>query len=119
MHGWLGMAMIPVGIGMAVAAFMKRRSRMSPVSSAGQIRPEFAAMSEIVRPIVLFFIGAFAVQMIMLYFVFGGQQFLTALDFGGIMFVLAAYIAYLLVATRKQVPAAGTEAVSSGAQTIA
>jgi hypothetical protein len=110
MHGWLGMAMIPIGIGMAVAASMKLRNRLSVASPAGQIRPEFAAMGEIMRPIVLFVIGIFAAEMILLYFVFGGQRFMTPLDFGGIMFVLLAYTGYVLVATRKQVEAPDSEA---------
>ena len=119
MHGWLGMAMIPIGIGMAVAAFMKRRSRMSTASSAGQMRPEFAAMGEIMRPIVLFVIGIFAAEMILLYFVFGGRQFMTPLDFGGIMFVLVAYTGYLLAATKKQIQVQDTEAAGSEVQTAA
>jgi hypothetical protein len=105
MHGWLGIAMIPLGLGMAYAAFMKRRSRMTSVTPAGQIRPEFAMMGEIMRPVVLFVVGIFAVEMIAVYFVFGGSQFLTALDFGGIMFVLAAYTGYLLASTAKQTTA--------------
>jgi hypothetical protein len=119
MHGWLGMAMIPIGVGMAVAAFMKRRSRMSTVSPAGQIRPEFAAMGEIMRPLVLTVVGIFAAEMILLYFVFGGRQFLTPLDFGGIMFVLAAYTGYLLAATKKQLAAPDAEPVASGVPTAA
>ena len=104
MHGWLGTAMIPLGLGMAYAAFLKRRSRMASVTPAGQIRPEFAAMGEIMRPVVLFVVGIFAVEMVAVYFVFGGSRFLTALDFGGIMFVLAAYTGYLLASTAKQAP---------------
>jgi hypothetical protein len=123
MHGWLGMAMIPLGLGMAYAAFIKRRSRMTTVTPAGQIRPEFAAMGEIMRPIVLFVVGIFALEMVAVYFVFGGARFLTALDFGGIMFVLAAYTGYLLASTAKQAPAAvvvpAAEASESGVQTAA
>nr|WP_294528625.1 hypothetical protein [uncultured Rhodopila sp.] len=115
MHGWLGLAMIPLGLGMAVAAFMKRRSRMTGTTPAGQIRPEFAMMGEIMRPVVLFVVGLFALQMVLLYFVFGGAQFLTALDFGGIMFVLAAYTGYLLVATAKQAAPAPVVAASDDA----
>jgi hypothetical protein len=119
MHGWLGLAMFPLGLGMAVAAFMKRRSRMTTVTPAGQIRPEFAMMGEIMRPVVLFVVGIFALEMVLLYFVFGGAQFLTALDFGGVMFVLAAYTGYLLVATSKPaaapVIAASDDAVGSTA----
>jgi hypothetical protein len=123
MHGWLGLAMIPLGLGMAVAAFMKRRSRMTTVTPAGQIRPEFAMMGEIMRPVVLFVVGIFALEMVLLYFVFGGARFLTALDFGGVMFVLAAYTWYLLAATSKQAPAIvavpAEEADSSSVQTAA
>jgi hypothetical protein len=123
MHGWLGMAMIPLGLGMAVAAFMKRRSRMTAVTPAGQIRPEFAAIGEIMRPVVLFVVGIFAVEMVLLYFVFGGARFLTALDFGGVMFVLVTYTGYLLAATAKQTPVpeivASDEAAGSSAQTAA
>nr|WP_294563496.1 hypothetical protein [uncultured Rhodopila sp.] len=123
MHGWLGMAMIPLGLGMAYAAVLKRRSRMTTMTPAGQIRPEFAAMGEIMRPIVLFVVGIFALEMVAVYFVFGGSQFLTALDFGGIMFVLAAYTGYLLASTAKQAPAAvvvpAEEADESSVQTAA
>jgi hypothetical protein len=115
--------MIPLAIGMAVAAVMKRRSRMNSVTPAGQIRPEFAVMGEIMRPIVLFVVGVFAVEMLLLYFVFGGSQWMTPLDFGGVMFVLATYTVYLLVATakQKQAPAvdASAEPSDSGVQTAA
>ncbi len=119
MHGWLGLGLIPVGLGMVVAAFMKRRSRMSITSPAGQIRPEFAAMGEIMRPVILFIVGIFAVKMALLYFVFGGQRFLTPLDFGGILFVLAAYAVYLVVATSKRPEIVAAEPVASGVQTAA
>ena len=37
-------------------------------------------MGEIMRPVVLFVVGIFALEMVLLYFVFGGARFLTALD---------------------------------------
>ena len=61
-------------------------------------------MGEIMRPVVLFVVGIFALEMVLLYFVFGGAKFLTALDFGGVMFLLATYTGYLLVSTSKQTP---------------
>ena len=80
-------------------------------------------MGEIMRPVVLFVVGIFAVEMVAVYFVFGGSRFLTALDFGGIMFVLAAYTGYLLAATAKQAPAIvavpAEEADNSSVQTAA
>ena len=68
----------------------------------GAIRPEFAAMGEIVRPLILFAVGFFALKMTLFYFVLGGQRYLTALDFAGILFVLATYSFYVVLATKAR-----------------
>jgi len=102
---------------------MKRRNRARTVAVAGSIRPEFAAMGEIVRPMVLFVVALFAAKMTLFYFVLGGQHMLTALQYGGVMFVLAAYTAYLVIATTKvadvQAPDAAAEPASPGAPSAA
>src|SRR5690242_464571 len=122
MHDWLGMALVALGLGLVGAAVMKRRNRARTVAVAGSIRPEFAAMGEIVRPMVLFVVALFAAKMTLFYFVLGGQHMLTALQYGGVMFVLAAYTVYLVIATTRiadvQAPAAA-EAASSGAPSAA
>ena len=101
MHDWLGMGLIALGLGLLVSGIMKRRTRMRNVLRPGAIRPEFAAMGEIVRPMIMFFVGVFALKMALFYFVLGGQRYLTPLDFAGILFVLATYVAWLLMATKR------------------
>jgi hypothetical protein len=109
MHDWLGMALLALGLGLVAAAVMKRRSRMQTVIATGDIRPEFAAMGEIVRPLILTVVGLVALKMSVFYFVLGGQQYLTPLDFSALMLVLAAYSGYLVMATRKPVVVAARD----------
>src|SRR3978361_42966 len=99
MYDWLGIGLIALGAGLVVAGIIKRRSRIRSPLPAGAIRPEFAAMGEMVRPLILFAVGLFALKMSFFYFILGGQGLLTPLDFAGIMFVLAAYSGYLVAAT--------------------
>src|SRR5690349_17407855 len=123
MHDWLGMALVALGFGLLAAAVTKRRNRARTVAAAGSIRPEFAAMGEIVRPMVLFVVALFAAKMTLFYFVLGGQHMLTTLQYGGVMFVLAAYAAYLVIATTKvaeaQAPEAAAEPANPEAQSAA
>ena len=102
MHDWLGIGLIAFGLGLMVTGFVKRRNRIRKPLPAGAIRPEFAAMGEMVRPLILFAVGIFAVTMSLFYFVLGGERFLTPVDFGGILFVLAAYAGYLVAATTQR-----------------
>lgn len=102
MHDWLGTGLIALGLGLLASGVMKRRARMRTVLPPGAIRPEFAAMGEIVRPMIMFFVGVFALKMALFYFVLGGQRYLTPLDFFGILFVLTAYVGWLIMATKRQ-----------------
>ena len=112
MHDWLGLALNALGLGLVGAAVMKRRTRSRTVLAAGSIRPEFAAMGEIIRPMVLFVVVLFAAKMTLFYFVLGGRTMLTALQYGGVMFVLAAYAGYLIIATTKVAQASSEPVVA-------
>lgn len=103
MHDWLGIGLITVGLGLIVFGVTKRQNRMRNPVPAGAIRPEFAAMGETMRPIILFFVGVFALKMTVFYSFFGGQRFLTPLDFAGLLFVLAAYSGWLVMATKRPI----------------
>ena len=82
------------------SALMKRQAKVrAAVGPAPDIRPRFQAMGEIVRPILLFGLGFVALKMAAFYFLLGGSDYLTPLDFGGLLFVLAAYAGWLVVAT--------------------
>ena len=100
MHDWLGIGLIALGLGLIGHGFLKRQAKARNPLPAGSIRPEFAAMGQIVRPLILFFVGVFALKMSLFYFVLGGERYLTQLEFGGILFVLAAYSGWLVVASR-------------------
>jgi hypothetical protein len=104
------MGLVVIGLGLLVATVGKHRQRRRAPLPAGAIRPEFAAMGEIVRPMILFLIGLFAVKMAFFYAALGGERYLSPLDFGGLMFVLAAYAGWLVVATRRAAPATGSSA---------
>lgn len=120
MHDWLGVGLIALGLGLIGHGFMKRQAKLRNPLPAGSIRPEFAAMGEIVRPLILFFVGVFALKMSLFYFVLGGQRFLTPLEYGGILFVLASYSGWLVLATKRPVMApARNEALPSGERSVA
>lgn len=101
MHDWLGIGLIVLGLGLVAAGVLKHRSRRREAFRPGAIRPEFAAMGEMVRPLILFAVGFVALKMSLFYFVFGGDRLLTGLDYAGLMFVLATYCGYLVAATSK------------------
>ena len=117
MHDWLGIGLIVLGLGLVVAGFVKHRIRRRTTFRPGAIRPEFAAMGEIVRPLIFFAVGLIALKMSLFYFVFGGARLLTALEFSGLMFVLATYCGYLVAATSRprQVAEPAVEATTSAA----
>lgn len=106
MHDWLGIGLIALGLGLLAAGFRKHQIRARTPLSAGAIRPEFAAMGEMIRPLVLFAVAFVALKMTVFYFLFDGRRLLSQLDFAGILFVLAAYAGYLVLATTTPVVAA-------------
>ena len=54
------------------------------------------------RPIILFIVGFFALKMSLFYFAFGGNRMLTGLQYGGLMFVLGAYVVSLYASTARR-----------------
>ena len=118
MHDWMGIGLIALGFGLVAAGFLKRRNRIRNPLPAGAIRPEFAAMGEIARPLILFAVGFFALKMSLFYFLLGGERYLTRLDFAGILFVLATYSVYVVLATKPR-PVHAAEPVAAGADDAA
>jgi hypothetical protein len=96
-----GIALIALGCGLLVSGVMKRQARMRSPEPAGAIRPEFAAMGEIARPMILFAVALVALKTLVFYFLFDGARFLPPLTFGGFLFVLAAYAVWLVLATKR------------------
>jgi hypothetical protein len=112
-----GIAMIALGCGLLVSGVLKRRARIRSPLPAGAIRPEFAAMGEIARPMILFAVGFVALKTSVLYFLFDGARFLPPLTFAGFLFVLGAYSVWLVLATKR--PAAQKARLDSGAPAAA
>ena len=96
-----GIALIALGCWLLVAGVMKRRAKIRSPAPAGAIRPEFAAMGEIARPMILFAVGFVALKTAVLYFLFDGARYLPPTMFGGFLFVLAAYAVWLVLATKR------------------
>ena len=105
MHGWLGIALIAFGLAVVAFGFVKRGQRRNRVLPPGSIRPEFAGMSAIVRPLLLWFLGLIAAETCIHYFMFGGRTLMAPLDFAGLLFLIAAVAAYVLLAVTKPVVA--------------
>ena len=108
MHDILATALLPLGLGLLAAGLVKRRNKLRTPLPAGAIRPEFAAMGKIVRPLALFAVAFVALKMTLFYYVLGGRAYLTPLDFAGLLFVLASYAVYLVLATATPGVAAET-----------
>jgi hypothetical protein len=119
MHNWMGIGLVTVGLGLIVSGIMKRRARQRISVPAGAIRPEFAAMGEMIRPLILFLVVIFALKMTVFYFVFGGERYLTPFDFAGILFVLAAYSGWLVMATKRPAKTTERDPVPSGERSTA
>jgi hypothetical protein len=108
MQDWLGITLFALGLVLVAFGFVKRRQRSRTVHPPGSIRPEFAGMTGIVRPLLLWVIGFFAVETCLHYFMLGGRDLMSPLDFAGILFVLASFAAYVLLALTRPVQADGT-----------
>jgi len=119
MHDWMGMGLFAVGLGLIGSGIIKHRGKAQAALPAGAIRPEFAAMGEMIRPLILFAVAVFALKITVFYFLLGGSRFLTAFDFAGILFVLGAYAGWLVIATKRPVARDDRELVPSGEQSAA
>jgi hypothetical protein len=102
MRNLLGLGLIVLGTTTLVHAEFKRRAKRRPVDPANAVRPQFQAMGEIMRPIILFCIAVVAAKMSFFYLVLGGGGLLSPLDFGGMLYALAAYAIWMVIATRPQ-----------------
>ena len=98
--------MIVLGLGLLVSGSMKRRAKIRSPMPPGAIRPEFAAMGEMMRPMLLFVVLLIAGKTLVFYLLFDGARWLSPLTFGGFMFVLAAYAAWLIMVLRPPTTAA-------------
>ena len=119
MHDWLGTGLITLGVGLIGSGIIKRQSRLRTPLPAGAIRPEFAAMGKIARPLILCAIAIFAVKISLFYFLFGGQRFLSPFNFTAILFVLAAYSGWLIMATKRPALSSSRGSVVAGKRSTA
>jgi hypothetical protein len=99
----LGFGLAVLGVGFAGWGWRKSQTRRA--APAGSIRPEFAVIGEIMRPILLFLVAVFALKMTVFYVLFDGRRYLSPAVFTGIMFVLAGYATYVTLVLRRVKPA--------------
>jgi hypothetical protein len=107
-----GLLLIVLGVGLLLSAAIKRRARMRAAEPAGAIRPEFVAMGQMMRPLLLFAVALIAVKSVVFYLLFDGGRWLSPLTFGGFMFVLAAYAAWLILVLRPPLTRTSSEAAA-------
>jgi hypothetical protein len=115
----MGLGLVALGGGLLWSANRKYRERTTTVLKPGEIRPEFAAAGEIMRPIILFIVGFIALKMSLFYFALGGNRLLTGLQYGGLMFVLGAYVVSLYASTMQRPEQAPAETKPDAAAPIA
>ena len=117
MHDWLGVALFALGFGLVVIGVIKRRRRLRMVHPPGSIRPEFAGMTRIVRPLLLTALGFFAVETSVHYFMLGGARLFSPLDFAGILFLLAAFAVYVVLVMTRPVQAPAEDSLGATSAT--
>jgi hypothetical protein len=108
MRDWLGVGLFALGGALLIAGVLRRRARLRSVPPIAAIRPEFAAIGEFARPLILTALAFVGLKMTFLYILLGGQRFLSPLEFAGFLFVLAAYSGWLVLATKRPTAAPST-----------
>ena len=81
MHDCLGIGLIALGLGLAVAGVFKHRSRQNTpveVARSGQSSPSWVRSC---GQWCCSWVGLIGLKMSLFYFVFGGDRFLTPLDY--------------------------------------
>lgn len=103
MRDMLAPALFVAGAGLVALGLVRRRRRRLVVHRAGALRPEYAGMSDFARPLLLWMLALCGAETSLHYFMFGGSAFLSPVDFAGLLFLLAGFAAYVLLAVRKPV----------------
>jgi hypothetical protein len=103
MQDWVGAGLMAVAAAICAGTVLKRRRQIRTPYPPGAIRPEFAAMGEMVRPLLLFVVGLFAAKFTLFYFLFSaGHELLSPLEFAGVLVVLAAYAVHIILTVRTR-----------------
>jgi hypothetical protein len=103
MDALLGFGLTVLAIGFVGLGWRKRQARRQ--IPAGAIRPEFAVIGEIMRPILLLLVAVLAVKITVFYFLFEGRRYMSPAVFTGTMLVLAGYATYVTLALQRTNPA--------------
>ncbi len=73
---------------------------MDLVQELTQATSSLAVFGAILRPLILCALGYFAVKVTMAYLLLDGGRYFSLFDLGGLLFLLAAYAAWLELQTR-------------------
>ena len=108
MRNWTGAITAVLGAWLFYSALAHRRRvlaarrRDAIFGELGGSRPfdrPLATFGAILRPIIIFGLGYFALKVTLVYFLLGAGRFLSLFDLVGVIFLLAAYGTWLVLQT--------------------
>ncbi|EJW12680.1 hypothetical protein A33M_1831 [Rhodovulum sp. PH10] len=104
MRYWTGLVFFALGAYLFTAAVLHRRkvlaARAAAVAAGEPVHAKLdlgsvATMGEMMRPVILFFVMVVALQIVALYFFFGGDSVMALTDLVGLLFLFAAYATWM------------------------
>jgi hypothetical protein len=108
MRNWIGAITAALAVWLMYSALSHRRrilaGRPASTIAAGPDgaplhRLSLAMFGDIVRPMIILALAYFALKVIAAYVLLGGARFLSPFDLAGVLFLVAAYGAWLILAT--------------------
>lgn len=112
-RNWIGAVLTLIGIWLLYSAMAHcrrvltaRRSctGLTEIGALPKVESPMFVFGEIMRPIILFGLGIFALKVTVAYFLLGAGRILSLFDLAGALFAIAAYGIWLSINTKFRMP---------------
>lgn len=112
-RNWIGAVLTLIGIWLLYSAMAHYRrvltacrscTGLTEIGALPKAESPMFVFGEIMRPIILFGLGIFALKATVAYFLLGAGRILSLFDLAGVLFVIAAYGTWLSINTKFRMP---------------